>query len=201
MWKIEMTLLLRMVFSSAELLFGKEVHMYGARVSFPGPERLPPTRWWCLIVGGMARCGRDSLWVFGVLRRDWTRGMCEMMVSRSVVSFRDGADDLGGCDWELERKDGDSPWRGLCGSACSWTTAEREGPCWCRRAIGAIWGKIRPEIEIFDGRERRIVLFERPDMLSRADSKRQIYIDFIEGCQNLNTTLINNAPSTSKCRS
>ena len=81
-----------------------------------------------------------------------------MMVSRLRVLFWDGFDGLGGGDCELERKEGDSTWAGLCGSACSWTTAEREGPCWCRRAIGAARGKIRPEIEVVDGRKRRIVL-------------------------------------------
>lgn len=46
------------------------VHMYGAIDSFPGPARLPPTKWCWRIGGGIARWGRDSLNVVFGSRRD-----------------------------------------------------------------------------------------------------------------------------------
>lgn len=76
-----------------------------------------------------------------------------------------------GIEVEFERKDGDSTWLWLGGSACSWTTAEREGPCWCRWAIGAVRGRIALVIEVADGRKVRIVLCGNPDMLKKGDIK------------------------------
>ena len=75
MWKTEVTLLVRGPGFSAESvgvgedLEGLEIHMYGAIVTLPDPERLPATKWDCRRDGVMVRWGRDSLYD-GFWRRD-----------------------------------------------------------------------------------------------------------------------------------
>lgn len=61
MWKTETTQLVLLFPLDSLLVFWDDVHMYGARASLPCPVREPPTKWCCLIAGGMARWGRDSL--------------------------------------------------------------------------------------------------------------------------------------------
>lgn len=65
MWKTEVALLVPgpapPALSVEEGLEGLEIHMYGAIVTFPDPERLPATKLDWRRDGLMVRWGRDSL--------------------------------------------------------------------------------------------------------------------------------------------
>ena len=112
MWKTEVTLLVRGPgFPSASVgaeedLEGLEIHMYGAIVTLPDPERPPATKWDWRRDGVMVRWGRDSLYD-GFWRRDCTRGRLVIWVSMGLV-LGGGCVNPGRVGWRLPSWDGDS---------------------------------------------------------------------------------------------